>query len=461
MSNNPLESISFAIDERQKTSEGKRTAMLQFARFIAEYPENQVAEDKIIDVLSNFAGWLCLQRKNDGDYFAPRSLTQYLSGVKETILSQNKYWHIWIGHDGRNGWYGKIRRGLESTAGKCIIDAGERMEDSSPPLSRQQIIAIVANLLLMNTREGILMAIWVSLTRLCIGRAGELAVQSWDCMNWNDAEGGAVLEWHELKTTDKKECLIFERLSTLMEQNRRIKNHIQEIHDLLADIMKHQGIHSPPRKSGKDEKNKPESLIDSSFDLAIASEEGEQNLVAIKPAAYSSIMQEKPTVNQMFLKKFDNTSQYPLITLQGLTVRSAIRDWVKYKLTSTSVRGVGFTLDSKADHISKFKYVVSFALEKAKELDPTSLKVLREPEPTHNDPANRTWGDKINGAAKNIESKLLGFLSDIYEAEMTTKVTGAVEDATGTQKKKKQKMDLTNPTINKVKELIETLTKNK
>ena len=44
---------------------------------------------------------------------------------------------------------------------------------------------------------------------------------------------------------------------------------------------------------------------------------------------------------------------------------------------------------------------------------------------------------------------------------MTPKVTGAVEDATGTQKKKKQKMDLTNPTINKVKELIETLTKNK
>jgi hypothetical protein len=82
-------------------------------------------------------------------------------------------------------------------------------------------------------------------------------------------------------------------------------------------------------------------------------------------------------------------------------------------------------------------------------------------EPTHNDPAKRTWGDKINVAAKNIESKLLGFLSDMYEAEMTTKVTGAVEDATGTQKKKKQKMDLTNPTINKVKELIETLTKNK
>ena len=96
--------------------------------------------------------------------------------------------------------------------------------------------------------------------------------------------------------------------------------------------------------------------------------------VAIKPAAYSSIMQEKPTINQMFLKKIDNTSQYPLTTLQGLTVRSAILDWVKYKLTSTSVRGVGFTLDSKADHISKFKCVVSFALEKSKRARSCFLK---------------------------------------------------------------------------------------
>ena len=100
MSDNQLqavpESIYLAIDERQGTSEGKKTAMLQFTRFMAEYPDNQVAEDKIIDVLSDFAGWLCRQRKSDGDYFAPRTMTQYLSGVKETILSQNKYWHVWI-----------------------------------------------------------------------------------------------------------------------------------------------------------------------------------------------------------------------------------------------------------------------------------------------------------------------------------------------------------------------------
>jgi hypothetical protein len=35
-----------------------------------------------------------------------------------------------------------------------------------------------------------------------------------------------------------------------MEQGRRIENQIKVINDLIADIMKHQGIHSPPWKSG-------------------------------------------------------------------------------------------------------------------------------------------------------------------------------------------------------------------
>jgi len=201
-------SSSLAIGARDETLDGKKKAMSQFNRFMAEYPEYQITEDTIIDVLSDFAGWLCIQKKSDGDYFAPQTMTQYLSGVKETILCKNKYWPVWFGHDNRNSWYGKLRRGSGTKAGKRLIDNGERLEEVSPPLSKQQVMAIIMSLLLTNTREGILLAIWVSLTRLCIGRAGELAIQSWDCMTWNDAEGGAVLEWHELKTTDKKEALL-------------------------------------------------------------------------------------------------------------------------------------------------------------------------------------------------------------------------------------------------------------
>jgi len=77
MSNNPQqaapESISLAIEEPYETSDGKKVAMLQFNRLIAEYPDDQIVREKIIVALSNFAAWLCIQRKSDGDYFAPRT----------------------------------------------------------------------------------------------------------------------------------------------------------------------------------------------------------------------------------------------------------------------------------------------------------------------------------------------------------------------------------------------------
>jgi hypothetical protein len=43
---------------------------------------------------------------------------------------------------------------------------------------------------------------------------------------------------------------IFKRLSTLMEQGRRIENQIKVINDLILELMKHHRIHSPPWKSG-------------------------------------------------------------------------------------------------------------------------------------------------------------------------------------------------------------------
>jgi hypothetical protein len=100
------------------------------------------------------------------------------------------------------------------------------------------------------------------------------------------------------------------------------------------------------------------------------------------------------------------------------------------------------------------KFAVLYARAKAKELDAASLSVLQEAEPTENDPAHAAWGIKINYAAKNTEIKLMTFLHSEADDEVTTQVNlGA--------KKKKQKLDNTNPTINKVKELIDRLNKKK
>jgi hypothetical protein len=138
-------------------------------------------------------------------------------------------------------------------------------------------------------------------------------------------------------------------------------------------------------------------------------------------AANASVAQEKPVANQLFLKRFDNSSQYAPNTLQSVMIISAIRDWVKYDFNSASDRGVGLTSDCKADHITKMKFVVLCALEKAKELDPDSLKVRQESESTENDPAHAVWGVKIHFTAKCIERKLITFLCEMSEAEVIHK----------------------------------------
>jgi hypothetical protein len=92
----------------------------------------EVTENNVVEILSNFAAWMCNLKKSGGDYYAAKTLMQYLSGVKETLLSENRLWMIWFGHDTRSGWYCRLCRGLEGTVGKRVMDAGERLEEVSP-----------------------------------------------------------------------------------------------------------------------------------------------------------------------------------------------------------------------------------------------------------------------------------------------------------------------------------------
>ncbi len=82
------------------------------------------------------------------------------------------------------------------------------MEEVSPPMSRQQLIEIILCFLRANTKDRVVLTSMACLNRCCVGRSGELAMQSWDCMTWNDSEGAAAFEWHEIKTADRKEALL-------------------------------------------------------------------------------------------------------------------------------------------------------------------------------------------------------------------------------------------------------------
>jgi hypothetical protein len=159
----------------------------------------------------------------------------------------------------------------------------------------------------------------------------------------------------------------------------------------------------------------------------------------------------KPTLH---LRRFDNGSLYSLTSLKDFMVSRAITDWIKYKLSSGSKKGSGFSTTSNADHISKVKFVVMFAISKAEELAPESYNILLEKEPRENDPAHAAWGYKISNAAKVIEEKLVAFL-----LETKAKVEALAKPAAKKQRRSKNfEQDLKRkPTINKVKEIIDEL----
>jgi hypothetical protein len=120
----------------------------------------------------------------------------------------------------------------------------------------------------------------------------------------------------------------------------------------------------------------------------------------------ASSQAKQPAAKPIFeLRKYDNSSQYSLITLKDLTLSQAISDWIKYKLSAASKKVSGFTITSNIDHISKKKFVIMFALSNAEKKAPESYHVLQETEPHENDLAHAARGAKTSNAAKMIELK--------------------------------------------------------
>lgn len=162
------------------------------------------------------------------------------------------------------------------------------------------------------------------------------------------------------------------QLQTLSEQQMQTT-------DMFSDLFKHQGITSSPRSTSQAEPTSralAASVISSLFTTS------SRETVAIAPAMVTTASQaEQPAAKPIFdLRRYDNSSQYSLIT-KNFTVSQATSDWIKYKLSSASKKGSGFSTTSNVDHIPKMECVVTFAISIAEELAAESYRVLHEAEP--------------------------------------------------------------------------------
>ncbi len=180
---------------------------------------------------------------------------------------------------------------------------------------------------------------------------------------------------------------------------------------------------------------------------------GETTLIAPAVVTPASSQAEQPAAKPIFeLRKYGNSSQYSLVTFKDFTVS---QDWIKYKLSSASKKGSGFTITSNVDHISKMKFVVMYALSNAEEMAPESYRVLQETQPCENDLAHAAWGAKISNAAKMIEDKLV---TSLLKAKAEAAKVDTQEEPAAKKQRKNYEQDLKRkPTINKVKEIIDAL----
>lgn len=223
-------------------------------------------------------------------------------------------------------------------------------------------------------------------------------------------------------------------VAKLKDQGRDIKKQLETIikqqsaiNDMISDLLLHGGVHSPPRKSV-------------------------QHYTEITAPSVAKPIEQVAATSS--LKKHDNTSLYHLNSLSGVTLCSALTNWVKYQLNKNSKKGMGFSLNSNKEHITKFKFVVLFALKKANEVAPESLISLTEKEPKESDPAHAAWLCNISNAAKTIEAEVIKFIlqkKEEYESSEENKA-----------KSQKRKRGGSNDviTINKLKEMIEMLKLN-
>ena len=114
---------------------------------------------------------------------------------------------IWKDHDtpkgGRNndgGWFTRISAAIDKNAKIRNIERGMSIKDKATPLGRVGVQEIVKFLLRKNSKEGVLKAMYVLVTFLTVGRAGEAEWASWKQAEFNSVYSNLTIQWNEHKT---------------------------------------------------------------------------------------------------------------------------------------------------------------------------------------------------------------------------------------------------------------------
>ena len=117
-----------------------------------------VNEDNIQDLLGQFATYLLEFTRANSLFYAPGTIVQYFSRVKEKIKAKNKTWNVWIDSENTHQWVCKIRNKLTRKAAQRRHNNGEAIADQTLPADEDMIHDVSILLLISKKPSKISMA---------------------------------------------------------------------------------------------------------------------------------------------------------------------------------------------------------------------------------------------------------------------------------------------------------------
>ena len=133
---------------------------------------------------------------------------QYFSAIKEFAMDRfpkNEMWQI----QKLDKWYPPMRLAIEVTVNRRRIKLGQNTSDQSKPIGRVILKKMCHTLMLVGDMESMKRRSAMLTTFLAVGRAGEVALSSWNSVSWDYEQNNLIMDWKELKTGDTDKMNFF------------------------------------------------------------------------------------------------------------------------------------------------------------------------------------------------------------------------------------------------------------
>jgi hypothetical protein len=196
----------------KSTVAGKVSALKQFKVFLStkNMDYDNCSEDELCNesLIRQFGTFLIEHAVTpDGSLLMRDSATQYFSGMIQNL--KDRFGKKVALFQSSETWNTEVRSDIMKLVTRRCIANGTEVKDKSKGVGRNLMIEIGEELLSTGTIKAIETRAILNTSYHAVGRGGEVALLTWDCLYWNYNEEHLGGKWNQQKTSDVQEMTFF------------------------------------------------------------------------------------------------------------------------------------------------------------------------------------------------------------------------------------------------------------